>query len=602
MQFCKDSRTYCITCPERVGSNLEDVSALQMQKILHQDTTMGAVLYHLESETLGLQNLESQTTSSKFLNLTDQQQYELKALLAGFDTIFATPTTLPPHRVHDHRIPLKKGSTPPSSRPYRYGPVLKTEIEKCVTDLLEAGFIRVSNSPYSSPVIFVRKKEGTWRMCMDYGGLNGITIKDKFPIPLIDELLDELYGAQFFSKLDLRAGYHQIRMHPDDIEKTAFRTHDGHFEFLVMPFGLTNAPTTFQCLMNDIFRPYLRKFILVFFDDILVYSSSWDLHLKHLRVVFETLAKHTLFVKMSKCAFGRTQVEYLGHIVSKSGVSADPTKLEAIANWPIPTSVKALQGFLGLTSYYRKFIPQFGKIIGPLTALTKKDGFKWTNEATAAFNTLKEAMLSPHVLALPDFSKPFVIESDASGHGIREILQQEGRPIAFTSKALCPRNQSLSAYERKMLAIIHAVQKWQSYLVGNHFVILTDHHSLKYFFERRAHTPFQQKWITKLLGFDYEIQYKKGCDNQAADALSRVHYDVDHSAHSSVLNAISYPYSSWLDDLRRHVEKDTWIIAKSQQVLQSTADDIPLTSLRFNVDNGFLKYKHRIVLSPSSFW
>lgn len=336
---------------------------------------MGAILYHLESEPLFLQHLESQTTSSKFLNLIDQQQYELKALLAEFDIIVSTPNTLPPHRVQDHQILLKEGSTPPSSRPYRYGPVQKTEIEKCVKYLLEVGFIRVSNSTYSCPVILVRKKKGTWRMCMDYRGLNGITIKDKFPIPLIDELRDELYGAQFFSKLDLWASYHQIRMHPDDIEKTAFRTHDGHFEFLVMPFGLTNALATFQCLMNDIFRPYLRKFILVFFDDILVYSVSWDLHLKHLRIVFETLEKHTLFVKLSKCAFGKTQVEYLGHIVSKSGVSANPTKLEAIANWPIPTSVKALQGFLGLRGYYRKFIPQFGKIIGPLTALTKKRWF-----------------------------------------------------------------------------------------------------------------------------------------------------------------------------------------------------------------------------------
>ena len=233
MQFCKDSRTYCITSPENVGSNLEDILALQMQKLLQQDTTMGAILYHLESESITLQQLESQATTSNLSNLTDQQQQELNALLEKFESIFSTPKTLPPHRLQDHKIPLIEGSTPPNSRPYRYGPVQKTEIEKCVKDLLEAGFIRMSNSLYSSPVILVRKKEGTWRMCMDYRGLNGITIKDKFPIPLIDELLDELYGAHFFSKQDLRACYHQIRMQPDDIEKTAFRTHDGHFEFLV---------------------------------------------------------------------------------------------------------------------------------------------------------------------------------------------------------------------------------------------------------------------------------------------------------------------------------------------------------------------------------
>ncbi|XP_070672221.1 uncharacterized mitochondrial protein AtMg00860-like [Malus domestica] len=212
-------------------------------------------------------------------------------------------------------------------------------------------------------------------------------------------------------------------MHLNDIEKTTFRTHDGHYEFLVMPFGLTNALTTFQCLMNEILRPYLRRLILVFFDDILVYSSSWESHLTHLRVVFQLLKEHTLFVKKSKCAFGQSIVEYLGHILSKDGVAVDPCKLEAIANWPVPTSVKALQGFLGLTRYYRKFILGFGKIISPLTVLTKKDNFHWTPEATTAFNQLKTAILSPHVLGLPDFTQPFIIESDASGFGIGTVLQ-----------------------------------------------------------------------------------------------------------------------------------------------------------------------------------
>ncbi|XP_070681683.1 uncharacterized mitochondrial protein AtMg00860-like [Malus domestica] len=196
---------------------------------------------------------------------------------------------------------------------------------------------------------------------------------------------------------------------------------------------------------------------------------------------------------MSKCAFGKDQVEYLGNIVSKHGVSADLTKLEAIAPWHIPTSVKALRGFLGLTGYYQKFIPQFGKIVSPLTVLTKKDNFKWSTEATVAFNNLKQAMLSPQLLALPDFNKPFVIESDALRHGIGVMLQQEGGPITFTSKALCLRNQALSAYEREMLAIIHTVQKWQSYLVGNHFIIQTDHHSLKYFFRGKSSYPFSTK-------------------------------------------------------------------------------------------------------------
>lgn len=261
MKFMKDNKTFCITSPEAPTHHFQDVSALQMEKLLQQDSTVGAFLYHIQPEMV-----EKQQSS----DLTEERNRDIQKILEEYDVVFSTPSSLPPHRIHDHKIPLVKGNKPPSSRPYRYGPLQKIEIKKCVQELLEARFIRVSNSPYSSPVILVRKKEGTWMMCMDYRGLNGITIKDKFPIPLIDEL----FGAHYFSKLDLRLGYHQIRIHPDDIEKTAFKTHDGHYEFLVMPFGLTNAPTTFHSLMNEIFRPYLRKFILIFFDDILVYSRT----------------------------------------------------------------------------------------------------------------------------------------------------------------------------------------------------------------------------------------------------------------------------------------------------------------------------------------
>nr|CAN75225.1 hypothetical protein VITISV_035856 [Vitis vinifera] len=305
---------------------------------------------------------------------------DMQQLIKAFEDIFQEPNQLPPAREVDHRITLKEGTEPVNVRPYRYAYFQKAEIEKQVRDMLQLGLIRASTSPFSSPVLLVKKKDGTWRFCTDYRALNAVTIKDRFPIPTVDDMLDELHGATYFTKLDLRAGYHQVRVHPPDISKTAFRTHNGHYEYLVMPFGLSNAPSTFQAIMNSIFRPYLRKFVLVFFDDILIYSPNWNMHIEHVKQAFEILRQHQFFVKISKCAFGQQELEYLGHIVTPQGVQVDQGKIKAMLNWPRPINISELRGFLGLTGYYRKFVRNYDIIARALTNLLKKGKFAGTKD------------------------------------------------------------------------------------------------------------------------------------------------------------------------------------------------------------------------------
>ncbi|GKC19510.1 transposon ty3-G gag-pol polyprotein [Tanacetum coccineum] len=346
---------------------------------------------------------------------------ELDKVVQDFDDVFALTTELPPQRIHDHRIPLIPNAQPVNIRPYRHPPMQKDAIEVMVKELLDSGVIKPSNSPFASPIVM------------------------------------ELHGATIFSKLDLRSGYLQIKMYKDDIAKTAFKTHQGHFKFPVMPFGLTNSPSTCQALMNE----------------------------------------NTLFAKKSKCVFGTSHVEYLGHVIYAEGVATDPSKISAMVEWPTPTNVKQLRGFLGLTDYYRRFIKSFAKISRTLSQLLKKGRYKLSNEAQLAFKTLKEAMMKALVLALPDFTQPFVVKTIASGVGIRAMLQQKGHPIAYMSKNLSLKHQSLSTYEKEFLAVLLDLDKWRGYLLDRHFIIKTNHFSLKYLLDQRITTLTQMKWLPK---------------------------------------------------------------------------------------------------------
>jgi len=531
-------------------------------------STLGPILWDFEALTLmfwreggrrvqwtGIGGPGPVTPQLQFMAAALDEAHPLLAdLLEQHRDIFEEPQGLPPARHCDHRIHLPPATAPVAVRPYRYPQLQKDELERQVAEMLAQGIIRISTSPFSAPVLLVRKPDGTWRFCIDYRALNAVTYKDKFPIPVVDELLDELHGARFFTKLDLRSGYHQVRMHPDDVEKTSFRTHHGHFEFLVMPFGLSNAPATFQALMNDVLSPYLRRFALVFFDDILIYSASWAEHLQHVAIILNELRAHRLHLKRSKCSFGTTSVTYLGHVISADGVAMDADKVAAVAAWPTPQSPRALRGFLGLAGYYRKYIRDFGLIAAPLTRLLRRDAFAWDAEATEAFHALQRALTTGPVLQMPDFDSPFVVDCDASGTGFGAVLHQGDGPLAFYSRPFAARHHKLAAYERELIGLVQAVRHWRPYLWGRSFRVRTDHYSLKFLLDQRLSTVPQHQWISKLFGYDFTVEYRPGRLNTVADALSRRDYELlagDAEAAGTAMCVRSGPSFALIDAIRQ---------------------------------------------------
>ncbi|KAL0544333.1 hypothetical protein IC582_019446 [Cucumis melo] len=435
---------------------------------------------------------------------------------------------LPPHREVEFAIELEPGTVPISRAPYRMAPAELKELKVQLQELLDKGFIRPSVSPWGAPVLFVKKKDGSMRLCIDYRELNKVTVKNRYPLPRIDDLFDQLQGATVFSKIDLRSGYHQLRIKDEDVPKTAFRSRYGHYEFIVMSFGLTNAPAVFMDLMNKVFREFLDTFVIVFIDDILIYSKTEAEHEEHLRMVLQTLRDNKLYAKFSKCEFWLKQVSFLGHVVSKAGVSVDPAKIEAVTGWTRPSTVSEVRSFLGLAGYYRRFVENFSRIATPLTQLTRKGvPFVWSKACEDSFQTLKQKLVTAPVLTVPDGSGSFVIYSDASKKGLGCVLMQQGKVVAYVSRQLKSHEQNYPTHDLELAAVVFALKICRHYLYGEKIQIFTDHKSLKYFFTQKELNMRQRRWLELVKDYDCEILYHPGKANVVADALSR---KVSHSA------------------------------------------------------------------------
>ena len=429
---------------------------------------------------------------------------------------------VPPEREVDLSIEVVQGTNPISRTPYRMAPTELKELKTQLQELLDKGFIRPSVSPWGAPVLFVKKKDDTLRMCIDYRQINRVTVKNKYPLPRIEDLFDQLRGASVFSKIDLRSGYYQLRVKEVDVPKTAFRTRYGHYEFLVMPVGLTNAPAAFMDLMNRVFRPYLDQFGVVFIDDILVYSKDAQEHEHHLRIVLQTLRENQLFAKLSKCEFWLKEVSFLGHIVSAEGIRVDPVKIEAVVNWKPPRNVTEVRSFLGLAGYYRRFVQGFLVIASSLTRLLRKGvKFEWDDKCQSSFQRLKEILVEAPVLIQPTSGREYTVYSDASRIGLGCVLMQDGKVVAYASRQLKPHEQNYPTHDLELAAVVFALKIWRHYLYGEKCRIFTDHKSMKYLLTQKDLNLRQRRWLELLKDYDCIIDYHPGKANVVADALSR---------------------------------------------------------------------------------
>ncbi|KAK3541648.1 hypothetical protein QTP86_033849 [Hemibagrus guttatus] len=438
---------------------------------------------------------------------------------------------LPEHQEWDCAIDLLPNTSLPKGRIYPLSLPESKAMEDYIEGALAAGHIRPSTSPAAAGFFFIEKKDGGLRPCIDYRGLNAITVRYPYPLPLVPAALEQLRGARVFTKLDLRSAYNLVRIRKGDEWKTAFHTTHGHYEYCVMPFGLTNAPAVFQALINGVFRDLLGRGVIAYIDDILVYSTSMEEHVCQVREVLARLQRFHLFVKLEKCEFHRTTVTFLGYVISPRGVEMDTNKVRAVSEWPAPATIKELQRFLGFANFYRRFIRSYSSVAAPLTSLLrgKPKKLNWTGQAWAAFQRLKDCFTTAPILCHPDPDKPFVVEVDASSSGLGAVLSQRHgdpgkvHPCAFYSRKLTAAEVNYDVGNRELLAIKAALDEWRHWLEGarHPFQVLTDHRNLEYLRGAKRLNPRQARWALFFTRFQFTVSYRPGSKNGKADALSR---------------------------------------------------------------------------------
>ena len=497
-------------------------------------------------------------------DLTGDQKDKFYTLLINYSSIFAT-TDLELGKTNKLHHQIETGNaTPIRQAVRRICSVRREEVRGLLKQMQEKDVIQQSSSPWASLIVLVKKKDGTTRFCVDYRKLNNVTRKDAYPLPRIDSTLDTLSGSQWFSTLDLVSGYWQVEIDEKDQPKTAFCTTEGLYEFKVMPFGLCNAPATFQRLMDLVLAGLQWSHCLVYIDDVIILGRDYDDHLQNLQVVFERLLQAGLKLKPSKCAFFQQQVQYLGHLISPSGVRPDPTKTEKVATWPKPTSTRSVQQFLGFANYYRRFIKDFAQIAKPLHQLTERGiAFSWSKDCEDFFNVLRDCLSGAPLLVFPNFNKPFILDTDASDIGIGAVLSQadeEGRErvVAYGSRLLSKSERKYCVTRRELLAVVVFTKQFRPYLFGHKFVLRTDHGSITWLRNFKEPEGQLARWLEKLQEFNFEVVHRRGRKHTNADALSRLPCSQckrdSHNAEPKAVLAVSFspdPSAEELSQLQR---------------------------------------------------